>query len=130
MIRRAMSRALAGALCAVALAGCGPEAAVWLRVEAPLQVPDEADELRVEIRWDDSSGEVAFERTYPLAEQFPHTLTLTAEELGRSSVIAVEVSALKGGEVSPPGEGWARASGQTEIRAGRITDLTLRIVRP
>lgn len=116
----------------LALGGCGPQAAVWLRVEAPLRVPDHCDEVRVAARWDEPAGPLAFEKTWRLdgVEQFPLTLTLTADEAGEPGRIFVEVTGLKEGEVAPPGAGWAEGTGEAALERGKITPLTVKLSRP
>jgi hypothetical protein len=59
------------------LAGCGPAADLWLRVEEPYLVPAECDGLLVRVE-QAGDGTKLYERSYPLtaAEPFPVTLSL------------------------------------------------------
>lgn len=127
-----MSRlGLLGALaCAAVLwaAGCGPEAALWVRIEAPLRVPEDCDalELRV-IRLEGAVESVAYGRLYSLSEgpQFPLTVALTA---GRSfdleRPLTVSARALLGDSLAKP---WAATTASVQLSSGRTVELTLEL---
>jgi len=113
------------AVAALVLAtGCGPDAAIWLKVEAPLHVPDECDGLRVEARRGLSDGPVIFEQTYHQAsdQQFPLTLSLgntNPANLGEAGV-TVSAAALKGGELARP---WAQGSVWTTLQRDQFVQV-------
>src|SRR5688500_3006069 len=94
--------------CAFAPA-CGPAAAVWLRIEAPLAVPEECDALDVEVRRGRTDGDVSFQKTYDLSSgpAFPLTLSLTtdkAQDVGGEGFVII-ATARKGESLSKT---WSR----------------------
>ena len=108
------------------LAGCGPDAAIWLRVEAPFTVPDQVNALRVQAQT--PANTVLFDHNYDLSKgpQFPLTLTLTNSDsvnLG-STGVNVTASALSGSALAQP---WSQASGNVVLVKGEIVALTLQI---
>lgn len=116
------------------LSGCGPEAALWLRIGAPLAAPEHIDELRVDVTWDDENGPSAFGQTYTLddGDRFPLTLSLTAQELGESGSVHAVVRGYKDRAPAPPGPGggWASASGSAKLQKGRFVELELLMREP
>lgn len=123
--RRPLARL--GWVLAALLSGCGPVSAVWVRVEAPLLVPDDCDSLELEVRRG-ADGPVVYAHTYDLSggPAFPLTLSLTTdnpENLGEEALV-VEVSALKGGALARP---WARATQGVSLREGRVTEVVVEL---
>jgi hypothetical protein len=112
------------------LGGCGPNAVLWTRVEAPLTVPSEVDAVTLRV-WRAQDGEQIFEQTYDLVDlgvAFPLELSLTnsnQKNFGDDS-ITVEASALSGGALAYP---WSVASTQASILEGQITEALIRISR-
>ena len=104
------------------LCGCGPEAALWLRVEAPLLVPDQCDALTVSAT---AQGRTLLEKTYPLASNkpFPNTVMLFTNSAKDVDVdLSVQVRALKAGALAAP---WAQATQTVALSAHQTTGLTL-----
>jgi hypothetical protein len=113
------------ALLALLATACGPEAAIWLRVEAPLRVPEDADALTVEVRKGAVDGGVSFSERFALSGQrFPATLTLTAPTADQLGTFFVSASALKGAALAQP---WSTATGTVELTKGRVSELTLKL---
>jgi hypothetical protein len=108
------------------LIGCGPEAAVWLQVGAPLRIPTDVDELGMRARWGGASGAIAFERTYALSPElsFPLTLSLTSEQVGEDEVLWVEARGYKDGEQARP---WSRSTGEVRLERGKMARLDLQM---
>jgi hypothetical protein len=108
---------------ALCLSACGgPNAALWLRVEAPLVVPDAADELHVTV---DRGGANIFDRTYDLSNgpQFPLTLALTTtNEANIGSAVTVTVTALLKGAIAQP---WATKQDSVSLSDGDYSELTM-----
>jgi hypothetical protein len=111
---------VAALLCCMA---CGPQAAIWLTIEAPLRVPDQCDALRVQAT---EHGTVVFDQVYtPLSTQFPQTLTLestTRAMLGGD--VTVNVAARKSGALAAP---WSQATGTVTLETGKLAPLTIRL---
>ena len=106
---------------------CGPEAAVWVRIEAPLQIPGECDAVRVTaLRLNDEG--VAYSRTHELTKgglQFPLELALLADESAPfESGLRIEVEALLGGVRAAP---WSAAAESLVMRPARVTPLVIRL---
>ncbi len=105
------------ALVLVAASGCGPDAAVLLRIEAPLRVPEECDALRVKaVRTSD--GETIYEAEHAVEVQFPMDLLLTTTNEENLGIRRVEISAeaLKSGARARP---WSSAVIQIDLVEGR-----------
>lgn len=111
---------------ALFLGACGPDAGVWVRVEAPLRVPEEADGLRLTVRR--ASGAVALEQTWDLAAvgDFPQTLALYEEQLRdpEAGALELEVWVLHQGA---PAASWAHATARTSLRDGRMEEVVLKV---
>ena len=115
-------------LAVVAASGCGPDSALWVRVEAPLSVPGDCDAVRLEAHRGQLDGPIIFERTFALADdkQFPLTLSLgnhNPANLGDSGV-TVQATALRGGEPARP---WAKGSAWATLTHGQFSELTVRL---
>ncbi len=121
-----MRSVLPGLSAVMLLGACGPDAAVWLQVEAPLVVPSEADALHVVVVR--ASGASAFDKTYDLSKgpQFPLTLTLTNDDSANfdPSGLTVTCTALLAGSEAKP---WSQASGNVVLEPGQIATLTLQM---
>jgi len=101
---------------------CGPEAALFVTIEAPLRVPDQCDAVFVSAAEHD---ELLFSNTYALSTQFPQTLTL--ESTARTQVggdVTVTVTAQKDGG---PATAWATATATATLESGKLTPVTVRI---
>jgi hypothetical protein len=109
-------------LALLALAACGPEAALFVTVEAPLRVPDQCDAVQIGA---DERGTELFNQTFMLSAQFPQTLTLesTAREMVGGDVV-VTATAMKGGAQATS---WASASATATLESGKLTPVTVRI---
>ncbi len=111
----------------LALCGCGgPVASLWLRVEAPLQVPDAADGVWVKVSRV-SDGAVVFEDARTLAgKPFPATLALTTENALNlePEKVRVEVEARRAGALAQP---WARGSAEASLREGRVVEAVVKL---
>lgn len=116
-------RSLAAGIVLLTL-GCGPDAGLWLRVEAPLVVPDDVDGLHIQVQR--ASGDSVFDHTYDLSNgpQFPLTLALTNADPANLATesLTVAATALQGGAQARP---CAQASGSAQLQRGQITQLTL-----
>ncbi|MHB8875570.1 MAG: hypothetical protein ACYC8T_17945 [Myxococcaceae bacterium] len=122
-----MRRLAALSLLALALAGCGPDSALWLRVEAPLSVPGDCDALKVEAHRGAADGPVLFERTFDLAAgpQFPLTLSLgnaNGENLGEA--VSVKVTALSAGALARP---WSAGQASATLERGKVSQVLVRL---
>jgi hypothetical protein len=103
------------------LAGCGSETVLWLRIEAPLLVPQQCDSVDVNVRRSD--GTAAFGQVYDLSQgpPFPLTLSLVAQTPADVGVpLTVSVQALKSGALAQP---WATYSSQTTLPDGQLTQM-------
>jgi hypothetical protein len=106
----------------LALAACGPEAALYVTVEAPLRVPDQCDALEISAT---ERGTQVFDQTFMLSAQFPQTLTL--ESTQRAQVggdVVVAATALKGGS---PATSWATSHRTATLESGTLTPVTVMI---
>lgn len=121
-----MRRHLAAAA-ALMLIACGPEAALWLRVEAPLQTPTESDALEVEVRAGGATGDGVHAETYALDSDtpFPATLTLYTHRKERTAeALWIQVRALKGAALARPwSSGWTTA----QLESGRFVESVVRL---
>lgn len=106
--------------------GCGPEAALWVRVEAPLLVPDECDAVQVSVELAEETVRL-YDKVYDLSSgpPFPLTLALSTSDSDRlERDLTVTATALKGGELARP---WATMQGTTRLRAGEIVQVLLQL---
>jgi len=120
-------RAWCGLLALVfVLFGCGPQAGLWVRVEAPLRVPSEADGLRLTARR--ASGAVAFDQRWDLTEvgAFPQTLALYQEDDpgGVEEVLELEVQVFLGDALAAP---WSQARVNASLRRDRVEEVVVRL---
>lgn len=122
-----MSRRIGSVMLAAfiaALTACGTPAAVFLRIEAPLVVPEQAD--AVSITFDRGEGsEVLSEETFELDEghAFPVTLTM---ETRRDDLIGeplrVRATVLKEGMHAAP---WSRGEVEVVLKPRELTPATV-----
>lgn len=112
-----MKRAL---LLVLALSGCTPLAGVWLRIEAPFEVPAQVDRVRVEVQRV-SDGTTVHDSTRTLPGPFPHTLSLTTDDPRTVGEVTVKVTALKG--TVPVSE----ESGRVVLERDALVDLNVRL---
>lgn len=116
------------AVCLACL-GCGPAAALWLRVEAPLRVPEECDALEVTaVR--EVDGKTAFTKSFNLSKgpAFPLTLTLEEPSPTRASeTLNVNVRALKAGQLATP---WSEATQTVTLQKARLVELRVALKAP
>jgi hypothetical protein len=106
----------------LALAACGPEAALYVTVEAPLRVPDQCDAVQISAT---ERMTQLFNQTFPLSEMFPQTLTL--ESTRREMVggdVTVTATALKNGARATS---WASASKTVTLESGQLTPVSVQI---
>jgi hypothetical protein len=107
------------------LCACGPEAALYVTVDAPLHVPDACDAVRIIAT---ERGVSLFDQTFSVTDQFPQTLTLTSTE--RTQVggdVEVEVKALKSGA---PATSWSDATQTATLVSGQLTPVIVSIQAP
>jgi hypothetical protein len=110
-----------GLLGAAALCGCGPQAGIWLKVGAPLNVPSQCDELDVSVTRG-SDGASLLDTSYSLnaSDPFPVTLTLSTDnrsDLGNPLTVNAQAK-LAGNQV---GSG----SGTVTLDSRTLVPLTL-----
>lgn len=116
--------------CLLLAPSCGPAAALWLRVEAPLLVPAECDALEVRVVKLDEGGSaqtVSFEQRYDLRDgpEFPLTLALTApSSFDLSTPLRLGVRALREGQLARP---WASHEGEVTLEAGRTKEVVIEL---
>ena len=113
------------ALAALLLVACGPQTALWVRVEAPLLVPDDCDALQLDVTRPDGSS--AFTKSYDLTQgpSFPLTLSLSAETSADVGVaLSVEAQALKAGTLART---WAKKTTQVTLTKGELTPVVVQI---
>ncbi len=120
-------RAVSVALGALLLCACGsPAAVLWVRVEAPLLVPEQCDALTLRTR--SSPSEAPFwEERFSLLEGPSFPLTLSLQELDEAHVgrtLTVEAEAFLGEARSAQ---WAFVQGTVTSQASRLVSLTLRM---
>jgi hypothetical protein len=111
-------------LCAVlALAACGgPEAALYVTIDAPLRVPDACDAVEISAS---ERGATLFDQTFSLSAQFPQTLTLeSTQRMQVGGDVTVTVTALKAGA---PATSWSTASTTVTLVSGQLTPVTVQI---
>lgn len=121
-----MSRALVlVALCTLS-AGCGPEAGLWIRIEAPLTVPEQADGLQLIVRR--PSGAIALDRTWELTGTpgFPQTLAVFEQDAGHleEGPLDLEARVLSGGGLAAP---WATGRVSVTLSRKRVEEVVLRV---
>ena len=107
--------------------GCGPQAAIFLKIEAPLVVPADCDAVQVTAARGAAGGASIFDHTYDLGgKPFPHTLTLTTANPADldGAGVTVTVSALKSGSLA---RSWAHASAATTLLKGNLSPLTVKL---
>lgn len=107
------------------LSGCGPDAALWVRVEAPLVIPEACDAVDLTVTRLD--GHVAFAETRDVSglPRFPLTLMLANEVAANvSAQFEVRVVALKAGQRARP---WAEAAATTTLERGKTTEVLLKL---
>jgi hypothetical protein len=106
------------------LAGCSPEAVLWIQVTSPLRVPDQTDAARFDVSRA-SDGTLVFARTYDLTSgpQFPLTLSLTTRHPDDMGVpLEISVDALLQGAFADP---WSCATVDATLTAGQTTSADL-----
>ncbi|MBK7864903.1 MAG: hypothetical protein IPJ65_41160 [Archangiaceae bacterium] len=107
---------------------CGPQAVLFLRVEAPLVVPDQCDALQVRVRRDSALAMPAIDTTFSLLNgpQFPLTLDVQARQPSdfEPRTLFVEVNALKD---SAPAFEWAHGSAQTTLHDGAVSPVLIKL---
>jgi hypothetical protein len=106
-----------------AMAACGPQAGIWLRVGAPFAVPAQCDEVDVTVtRTSDDAAVFSSPFTLTGSDPFPVTLSLVTDD--RSDVgdaLAVAVTAkLSGQQVG-------QASGTVTLQSRTLEPLTLTV---
>ncbi|MBL8951767.1 MAG: hypothetical protein JNK82_13375 [Myxococcaceae bacterium] len=113
---------------ALALGACAPEAAVWLRIEAPLRVPAECDAIDLRATRVAGGAEVyaARHELHSGPTPFPLELALSTNEpdnLGQDAV-ELEVRALKGGVLAAP---WAQKKQRLALVRGQWAHATIEL---
>ncbi|MBI3183695.1 MAG: hypothetical protein HYZ28_16275 [Myxococcales bacterium] len=109
-------------------AGCGePIAALWVRIEAPLLVPDECDGLRLTARRLADSSQV-FDQRYDLTAGPPFPLELALTTRNRANLgegaLSLGATALYRGETARP---WAERSQLVTLREDRVTETVIQL---
>ena len=121
-----MSRALLLAALFSLVSGCGPEAGLWVRIEAPLLVPEQADGLQLIVRR--PSGAVALDRTWDLngTGGFPQTLALFEKDAGhlKEGPLEIEARVLSGDGLATP---WSTSRASVTLEAARVEEVILRV---
>lgn len=115
------------ALVALLLAGCGdPLSAFWVRIEAPLRVPEDVD--AVTITADRKNGSPAFSQRFDLSQgpRFPLTLSLEAHESAQLGAPdwTVNVEAFKGSTRARP---WAIGNQAARLTRGQVAPVTIKL---
>ncbi|MBX7102330.1 MAG: hypothetical protein K1X89_31730 [Myxococcaceae bacterium] len=107
-------------LAALALCACNPAGALWLRVEAPFAVPTQVDALDVQVtRLSDKKA--VHQSSHAIATAFPHTLSLTTDDLATVGALEVQVTARKGQTLV------TRASAPVTLMRDELTDVAVRL---
>ena len=101
---------------------CGPQAALYVTIEAPLKVPEQCDAVRVVAN---ERGTQLYDQRFELDSGFPQTLTLTptARDMIGGDV-TVTVTAFKGTARSTA---WSEGSAVATLAAGALTPVTVRL---
>jgi hypothetical protein len=106
------------------LAACGPTGGLWLRIEAPLRVPDQCDHLDVSVWRGPAQGAPLFQQSYLLdgGQQFPMTLALVTTDGanfdadgGMTASVAAELGTVL----------VASGSGATDLTQGQLSEIDL-----
>jgi hypothetical protein len=106
--------------------GCGSSPELYVRIEAPLLVPQACDGVTVHVSKPDAG--TAFDQTYDLATAnlaFPVSLLLdaaSADDLGVP--LTVTATALKN---NSPATAWATTQQSVTLTQGQLTTLTLEL---
>ena len=109
----------------IATFGCGPDAGIFLSVEAPFQVPAQCDALHVRAFRGSPNGTSLYDHAYPLAagDDFPLTLTLvTSNNAEVGSPVFVDVQALRDGGLASP---CAEDGGTATLATQQLVPLTV-----
>lgn len=117
---------MAAVLFAVSASGCGGPAAVFLRIEAPLVVPEQADAVRVEIDRA-TGGERLSEETFDLHDgpSFPLTLTVeTRRDELLDETLRVRATVLKDGAQATP---WSSGEVDVVLKPRELTPATIKL---
>lgn len=102
------------------LTGCNPAAGVWLRIEAPFQVPQQVDRLSIKAtRVSDRT--VVYASAPTIQAAFPHTLSLTTSDPQTVGELEVEVKAQLGSATV------STATGSVKLERDQLVDLTVRL---
>jgi len=121
-----LSRALLLVTLCALTGGCGPEAGLWIRVEAPLTVPEQADGLQLIVRR--PSGAIALDRTWELSGTtgFPQTLAVFEQDAGHleEGPLELEARVLSGEALAAP---WATGRVSVSLSKGRVEEVVLRV---
>jgi hypothetical protein len=106
-------------------AGCGPSPVLYVRVEAPLLVPEACDALQMQIRRENNTS---FEKKFDLAAlkvQFPLGLLLDADAMAKlDGQFRISVSALKNGSLAKP---WATREAVATLDRRKLTSVTVEL---
>jgi hypothetical protein len=111
------------------LLGCGgatPAAGVWLQIEAPLVVPEAADNLEVALKRQRDATQL-YARKYPLdGRQFPATLFLSTanDDLVNEEALTAEVRIHKGEVLAAP---WAQTEASFVLVRGETQPVILKV---
>ncbi len=107
-------------LLAVALSGCNPTAALWVRIEAPFEVPRQVDRLSIKATRV-SDRRVVYESTPVIQAAFPHTLSLTTSDEKTVGEVEVEVKAMLGANTV------STSSAVATLERDQFVDVTVRL---
>jgi hypothetical protein len=124
-----MPRLVIALSAAAVLGSCGPsDAALWLRIEAPLAVPADCDAIHIQVRRGGAAGPTVYDQTFALSAQrnFPLTLGLGSANdanLG-SGGVHVTATALSAGQQARP---WATRGSSVALRKGEVVELTMKL---
>lgn len=115
------------AVLALALCACGPQSAAWLRIEAPLRVPQDCDAVELTATRV-SDAQLIYQSHHALGSgpPFPLELALVTDDrrnLGRESV-ELTVRALKGLELAAP---WSSRTLRFDLVAHQWSDVTVEV---
>ena len=111
----------------IGLTACNPLSALWIRVEAPLQVPDQSDSLTLKVyRTVDQVPLYDHLLTLTAKTPFPVTLSLTTENPQDLNSAGVDVlaTARLGSALAAP---WASGVGHAVLTAGQTAEAVVKL---
>jgi hypothetical protein len=104
--------------------GCGPSSGLYLRVGAPLRIPEDCDGLSVQVK---KGSAVLFEHRYALSNklEFPVTLNLVTDSTAdEQQPLALTVKALHGTGLAAP---WSTRTVPVSLVHHQVTPLDVKL---